>query len=42
MTIKLLLLLASDDVCLKALCLMARDIINDDIPECIRRRLTRC
>ena len=41
-TVELLLLLASDDVCRKALCLMVRDIINYDIPEEIRKRLTRC
>ena len=41
-TVELLLLLASDDVCRKALCLMVRDIINNDIPGEIRKRLTRC
>jgi len=42
MTIELLLILAQDAECLKALCLIVRDIINYDIPQHIRERLTRC
>ena len=41
-TVELLLILAMDPACAKALCLIVRDIINNDIPQIIRDRMTRC